>query len=429
MMEHTQTLTAFQASHAATLLSLPNEVLLAVIAHVPFSNGENLVALQLVNRQLFDLLTDRCSLSELLRLIAKIQYPYCLAFRLAKDNPSFGELDGMDAETTIVNRVLSWMENLYPVVENHSNPHNEDHLLHIGLHLFFTISRLGLDVASEYESTLFLTKLGSPATSLMRLTSTRIARCLHELAKLPGRKLQRDMLSSPVIFSDIETMLVRGGLHDINMHISSEATGCTEIKSWEYIDMLLESERSRRRHTPNFSTALIAFEAAKGEQGGQSSPALQRAGRADPSWGNLINDILVLDCCQRAGPVVDFGAIYSSYLGIEYDTVEPIQIRTQIQGWYVTAPAQLQGRLPDFVTADWYDWVAERFPPILEAALERLSQRTSGMRLLQAVGTGFKDAVAARDAMIPNAKTVYRKLRPHCTLLCMREAELHDNEM
>lgn len=36
------------------------------------------------------------------------------------------------------------------------------------------------------------------------------------------------MLSLPVIFSDIETVLVRGGPHDINMHISNEATASIE---------------------------------------------------------------------------------------------------------------------------------------------------------------------------------------------------------
>lgn len=156
MMEHARIPTVLYSSHAATLLGLPNEVFLAVIAQIPYSKGKNLIALKLVNRQLLDFLTDRRSLSELRRLIARIQYSYCLAFRIAKDDPTFGGLDGMDAETMIVNRVFGWMENLYPVVEDHSNPHNEAHLLHTGLHLFFAVSRLGLELASEYEDSSLL---------------------------------------------------------------------------------------------------------------------------------------------------------------------------------------------------------------------------------------------------------------------------------
>ena len=225
MPEHAQSPTALQFDHPTNLLSLPDEILLEVIAHVPYSQGKSLIALKRVNRQLFGLLTDESSHSQLRRLIAKVQYSYCLAFGMAKDEPSFAELDRMDARTTIINRVFSWMEDLYPVVEDNNNPHNEAHLLHIGLHLFFAISKLRLDVASEYETALFLTKLGTPATALLRLTSTRVARCLQELAKQFGRELQQDVFSLPVIFSVIDTMLVRGGLYVIDEHLSSGTPG------------------------------------------------------------------------------------------------------------------------------------------------------------------------------------------------------------
>lgn len=192
--------------------------------------------------------------------------------------------------------------------------------------------------------------------------------------------------------------------------------------------MLLESERSRRWRTPSLSRALIAFEAAKRNQGGLSSPALRPYGQANPLWGDLVNDILVLDYCQQKYSVVDFAAIYSSYLNVEYEAAQRLTIMTQPKGWKVTAPAQFQNMIQDFVAADWYEWVATRFPSILETALKRMSEQRTGTSILQTVGTGFKNAVAARGASVPEAETVYRNLRPHCTPLSMRKFKLHQSQ-
>ena len=192
--------------------------------------------------------------------------------------------------------------------------------------------------------------------------------------------------------------------------------------------MLLDDELSRRRHTPNFSMALIAFEAGKDGKGNFTLPAVPLQGRRSPRIGDVLNDILVLDCCRQEDSAIDFAAVWSSYLEVEYETVRGLQVETHPNGWVVTPTAPSPNNFPNFVTVDWFEWVASRFPSILEAALTKLSAQQSDMSILEAVGARFKNAVAARDASLPERQTVYRNLAPHCTLLLMRGSKLHQSQ-
>ena len=290
-------------TQAATLLDLPNEVLLTVAAYVPFESGKSIITLRFVNRQLRNLLVDTSNLQQLRKNTAESQYAVANSLRFESEGYSWESLQTLEEDTAIVDQILSHVcpsggildvlrDTIFPVT-------NEEELFKHGLYLFAANARLGVDVSSEIHCASLIVLFDFPLVTVLRLTAIKLKKALGEhgcLRSAPAAQAQ--FFESSAAPLALENHLVRHGLSVVRDLLTSEDISSADAV--DFLEPLLEDCQSISE-SANFFTALMA---CKNMHSTTATPFILDASNqwfarllqkqaTKLSWGVVANDLLV----------------------------------------------------------------------------------------------------------------------------------------
>lgn len=396
------------------LLDLPNETLLAIVARIPFSS-EAILNLELVNRQLRDLLTSESNLQDLRNQIAKIQYPLANALRHeAKTDVGWEDLDILQHDTSETLQLIEWMRQYQP-----SPTFRFDTLLlEIGIHLLLAIQRIGISLDSEQGSAELLLGLKPALVAMMRVVSTTIVACLRNHPEFHGYVRWQDFLSNSSAIPVIEGFLVTKGVADFLTIDSPQVLSNKAL----FAEMGNQSALAVERlgHLSNFFMFYSAFTCTSEEEKAQYMEFMNMLPGPRAGWSDVVNDILILDSWTHEGPSRT-GIQSEEYRRAFHSFCTDRDEVLNRDMWAEDDSDRLFMQMSaDLMVVDWYAFVSRMLPIMLDRAYEALS---SDEGLLEAVCESFRSALENRRKIAAKpGKADLSKMPPHFAFLMLKKA-------
>ena len=289
------------ATQSASLLDLPNEVLLSVTAYVPFHGGKGVVTLRLVNRQLHDLLVNEPNLQQLRNHIAAVQYRIANSLRVESEEHSWDSIRELEADHKEVSEVMQHIH--VPESDaSDSSPSqhgNDEELLTLGLHLFKVIARLNPQSFSEIDRALYVLLFSLPIISVLRSTSVKITEMLRKHSR-PGTGLHVESEFPTALPLAVENHMLTYGLSlpRILFAVDPEAKGVSPMAA--YIFQKLHDDAESIAETVDYVRAQRTCAEARGclDHTTRWIGTIGMHGDDGISWAVVTNNYLMDQICK-----------------------------------------------------------------------------------------------------------------------------------
>jgi hypothetical protein len=278
---------AFQTELAPrNLLNMPNELLLKIIAPVPFdSTGQGIINLRLVNHQIRDLLTNEGNLRQLRTEIANGQYDIACMFTLETDEPSWNKLRELSNKTSMVERIVHRLKVASNTVYPDEPAGMPEDVVTYGLHLMDGLHSLEVDVTSELVCSMVTNALTPHTIAAIRLTSLEVTRWFLVRAQEASTMSHiESLLLTPFACAVIENAIIKSGLAlldaaagtQVDLHVF--ANKCLPF----FVPMV---------QSPKFIDALIYHETDEEAVRLRCKEKMDRHAGPPASWGMVVNDM------------------------------------------------------------------------------------------------------------------------------------------
>ena len=440
------------AMQTCQLLNLPNETLLTIAAYVPYSGGESIITLRLVNRQLRDLLTDNDNLRQLRKYIARVQFSTAQSLHTAYNKNNilgWENLRQLEQDTSWVRQVHQSIQAAQMESQSSSdkkslpsplNPsgslqntqaNNESELLFWGLHLFGALSRSRINIRDEKASAHWALALGVPMLALLRFTAVRLVFLLRHLYGKFEPEVNdwahSALFGTEAAFAMVD-LVIETGFSIISLVCApDENTPSPLYKVAHVFDFLApKSSTSELQRLINFFPGYfgkgmpyfwVHYEYLRCKSTGYIAPASHHHGMTQNWWGNVANNLLVADVWAQVIPDWKWGA-ESECVPVLFKFCYSKQLSDQVDWEKTFSASEVSTMINHLFPYDWYGFVDDNLGQCMSRAADAWSANGG---LSTAVVGAFQRAVAQSGQDYCQEAGVPSNPPQHFTYLCLRD--------